>query len=179
MKLLSVSTSLLLLNGVIWAQATRGVIVGRVSDPAAAVVQEAKVTLSNENTGITTATMTGTQGDYVFTNVEPGVYRVTVAAPGFKMAVVRNVNVFVDQTVRVDVQLDLGDVATQVEVQATLPVVQSETSSIGSVVDGKQINALPLNGRTGILGLMILAPEFRRRRSIRWLRAARGLAPPT
>ena len=55
---------------------------------------------------------------------------------------------FVDQTVRVDVQLDLGDVATEVDVQATFPVVQSETSSIGSVVDGKQINSLPLNGRT-------------------------------
>jgi hypothetical protein len=61
-----------------------------------------------------------------------------VAAPGFKTAVVRNVTVFVDQTVRVDVQMDLGDVATQVDVEATLPVVQSETSSVGSVVDGKQ-----------------------------------------
>ena len=151
-------TSMVFLSGVVWAQATRGVIVGRVSDPATALVQQAKVTLSNENTGITAAATTGTQGDYTFTNVEPGVYRVTVAAPGFKTAVVRNVNVFVDQTVRVDVQLDLGDVATEVDVQATFPVVQSETSSIGSVVDGKQINSLPLNGRTGILGLMILAP---------------------
>ena len=106
-------TSMVFLSGVVWAQATRGVIVGRVSDPATALVQEAKVTLSNENTGITAAATTGTQGDYAFTNVEPGVYKVTVAAPGFKTAVVRNVNVFVDQTVRVDVKLDLGDVATR------------------------------------------------------------------
>ena len=151
-------TSMVFMSGVVWAQATRGVIVGRVSDPATALIQQAKVTLSNENTGITAAATTGAQGDYAFTNVEPGVYKVTVAATGFKTAVVRNVNVFVDQTVRVDVQLDLGDVATEVDVQATFPVVQSETSSIGSVVDGKQINALPLNGRTSILGLMILAP---------------------
>src|SRR5919106_1632365 len=143
-------TSMVFLSGVVWAQTTRGVIVGRVSDPAAAVVQEAKVTLSNENTGITTGAITGAQGDYTFTNVEPGIYKVTVAAPGFRTAVVRNVHISVDQTVRVDVQLALGDVATEVDVQATLPVVQSETSSIGSVIDGKQINALPLNGRTGI-----------------------------
>src|SRR5918992_2172958 len=107
-------TSLVLLSGVVWAQATRGVIVGRVSDPTAALVQEAKVTLSNENTGITAGAITGTQGDYVFTNVEPGIYTVTVAAPGFQTAVVRNVNVFVDQTVRVDVQLNLGDITTEV-----------------------------------------------------------------
>ena len=132
-------------------------IVGRVTDPSAAVVHGAKVVLLNENTGISTETIADT-GDYTFTNVEPGIYRVSVTAQGFKTGVVRNVNVFVDQTVRVDMKLDVGEIATQIEVEASLPVVQSETSSVGSVVDGKQINALPLNGRSGILGLMILAP---------------------
>ncbi|MEX2264284.1 MAG: TonB-dependent receptor [Bryobacteraceae bacterium] len=151
-------TSFVLPSGAVRAQTTRGVIVGRVTDPAAALVQGAKVTLLNDNTGIPAETLTSAQGDYTLTNVEPGVYTVTVAASGFKTGVVRNVNVFVDQTVRVDVKLDVGDVTTQVEVQATLPVVQSETSSIGHVVDGKQVTSLPLNGRTGVLGLMILAP---------------------
>jgi hypothetical protein len=151
------SWAFLLLAGTLWSQATRGVIVGRVTDPSAAVVHGAKVVLLNENTGISTETIADT-GDYTFTNVEPGLYRVSVSAQGFKTAVVRNVNVFVDQTVRVDTKLDVGEIATQIEVEASLPVVQSETSSVGSVVDGKQINALPLNGRAGILGLMILAP---------------------
>ena len=132
-------------------------IVGRVTDPSAAVVHGAKVVLLNENTGISAETIADT-GDYTFTNVEPGIYRVSITAQGFKTGVVRNVNVFVDQTVRVDMKLDVGEIATQIEVEAGLPVVQSETSSVGSVVDGKQINALPLNGRSGILGLMILAP---------------------
>lgn len=149
--------SLCLLNDPIWGQATRGVIVGRVTDTSAAVVHGARVALLNENTGISTETTTNT-GDYTFTNVEPGIYRVSVSAQGFKTGVVRRINVFVDQTVRVDVKLDVGEVATQIEVEATLPVVQSETSSVGSVVDGKQITSLPLNGRAGILGLMILAP---------------------
>ncbi|MCI0626618.1 MAG: TonB-dependent receptor [Acidobacteria bacterium] len=146
-----------LMTGPVWGQATRGVIVGRVTDPSAAVVHGAKVALLNENTGISTET-TASTGDYTFTNVEPGIYKVSVSAQGFKTGVVRNVNVFVDQTIRVDVKLEVGEVATQIEVEATLPVVQSETSSVGSVVDGRQITSLPLNGRAGILGLMILAP---------------------
>jgi TonB dependent receptor len=56
------------------------------------------------------------------------------------------------------VKLDVGEVTTQIEVEASFPVVQTETSSVGSVVDGRQITSLPLNGRAGILGLMILAP---------------------
>src|SRR5262245_5627598 len=150
-------TLLCLMTSLAWGQATRGVIVGRVTDPSAAVVHGAKVVLLNEKTGISAETMADT-GDYTFTNVEPGTYRVSVTAQGFKTGVVRNVNVFVDQTVRVDMKLDVGEIATQIEVEASAPVVQSETSSVGSVIDGKQINALPLNGRSGILGLMILAP---------------------
>src|SRR5262245_19936525 len=146
-----------LINGQGLGQATRGVIVGRVTDPSAAVVHGAKITLLNENTGISSQTTADT-GDYTFTNVEPGIYKVSVSAQGFRTGVVRNVNVFVDQTVRVDVKLDVGEVTSQIEVEAALPVVQSETSSVGSVVDGRQITSLPLNGRAGILGLMILAP---------------------
>src|SRR5215475_9790356 len=124
---------LISITGPVWGQATRGVIVGHVSDPSAAVVQGAKVTLLNEKTGISTETIAAT-GDYTFTNVEPGNYRISVTAQGFKTGVVRNVIVFVDQTVRVDVKLDVGEVTSQIEVEAALPVVQSETSSVGSVV---------------------------------------------
>jgi hypothetical protein len=158
MRTLSLFAVLLFVSGLAEAQGTRGIIVGRVTDPAAAIVPGGKVTLLNERTGISSETTTGAQGDYTFTNVEPGVYRLSVAASGFKTGVVSGINVFVDQTVRVDVKLDVGDVATQIEVEATLPVVQSETSSVGHVVDGKQVASLPLNGRTGILGLMVLTP---------------------
>ncbi len=152
----------LLLTGVAWSQATRGVIVGRVVDPSASAVVGPKVVLQNERTGISAETTASGQGEYTFTNVEPGIYRVSVSARGFNTGVVANINVFVDQTVRVDVRLDVGDVATQIEVRATLPVVQSEASSLGSVVDSKQVSTLPLNGRSGILGLMVMAPGVQR-----------------
>ncbi|MGH9674278.1 MAG: TonB-dependent receptor domain-containing protein [Bryobacteraceae bacterium] len=150
------------LAGVASGQATRGVIVGRVTDPSVAALPNAKAALVNEHTGSSAEVTASSQGEYAFTNVEPGRYRLTVSAAGFKTGVVRQINVFVDQTVRVDVKLDVGDLATQVEVQASVPVVQSETSSVGSVVDGKQVASLPLNGRSGILGLMILAPGVQR-----------------
>ena len=144
------------------AQQTRGVVLGRVSDQSAAVVPDAQVTLLNEKTGISSSVTTGAQGDYTFTNVEPGNYRVTVAGKGFKTSAIQNVTVFVAQTVRVDVALEVGDLATQVEVQATVSVVQSETSSVGNVVDGTQVAAMPLNGRSNIMGLMRLAPGVQR-----------------
>lgn len=148
--------------GGLWGQVTRGVIVGRVTDPSVAVIPGVKITLLNENTGISTDTTTGDQGDYTFTNVEPGTYQLSAEAQGFKTGVVRHVTMFVNQTVRVDVKLDVGDVTTEVEVQATTPVIQSDTSSVGSVVDGMQIVSMPLNGRAGILGLLILAPGVQR-----------------
>ncbi len=122
----------------------------------------AQVTLLNEKTGISSSATTAAQGEYTFTNVEPGTYRVTVAGKGFKTSAVEKITVFVAQTVRVDVALEVGDLATQVEVQATISVVQSETSSVGNVVDGTQVAAMPLNGRSNIMGLMRLAPGVQR-----------------
>lgn len=147
---------------VLWGQQTRGVVLGRVTDPSGATVPEAKVILANEKTGIVTSAATSTQGEYTFTNVEPGSYRVTVSSKGFETSVVREVVVFVAQTVRVDVALKVGDLSSRVEVQATIPVVQSETSSVGNVVDGSQVSTMPLNGRGNMLGLMSLAPGVQR-----------------
>jgi hypothetical protein len=113
------------------AQQTRGVILGRVTDQSSAVVPGAQVTLLNEKTGISMNEVTSTQGEYTFANVEPGRYRVTVAGKGFKTSTVQNVQLFVAQTVRNDMTLEVGDVATSVEVLATATVVQSETSSVG------------------------------------------------
>src|SRR2546428_8541778 len=94
--------------GVLWGQATRGVIVERVTDASAAVVPGARIALLNENTGISSETTAGEQGEYTFTNVEPGIYKLSVELQGFKTVVVRPVIVFVNQTVRVDVKLEVG-----------------------------------------------------------------------
>src|SRR5262245_9833975 len=126
---------LMSITGPVWAQATRGVIVGHITDPSAAVVHGAKVTLLNEKTGISTETTANT-GDYTFTNVEPGNYRISVSAQGFKTGVVRNVIVFVDHTVRVDVKLEIGAVCSQIEIEKRPLVDQHGHTLVGRGEEG-------------------------------------------
>jgi outer membrane receptor protein involved in Fe transport len=121
-------------------------------------VPDAKIELVDENTGVSASTQAGPQGEYTFPNVQPATYRLTASAQGFKTRLVSAVRVFVNQTVRLDVSLEVGDVATEVTVEANAPVVQADTSSIGSVVDTNQIMAMPLNGRGSIFTLLALAP---------------------
>src|SRR5207247_693382 len=80
----------------------------------------------------------------------------------FKTGNIRDVIINVNQTARVDVKLDVGDVASTVDVQSTAPVVQSETSSVGNVVDSNQMKNMPLNGRSDIYSLLSLAPGIQR-----------------
>ncbi|MCL4854480.1 MAG: carboxypeptidase regulatory-like domain-containing protein, partial [Bryobacteraceae bacterium] len=125
---------MLLLVSVLQGQQTRGVILGRVTDSSGLAVPNVEVTLLNEKTGLSSAARTGTTGEYTFVSLDPGSYAISASAQGFKKAVIQNVTLFVAQTARVDVTLEVGEVATSVEVQATIPVVQSERSSVGSVV---------------------------------------------
>jgi hypothetical protein len=157
-----IAVAALVFADTIWGQSTRGVIVGAVTDQSGSAVPAAEVTVSNEKTNVTTTAPTSTAGQYTVTNLEPGTYRVSVAAQGFKTGTVRDITIYVNQTMRADVKLEVGDVATTVEVQATAPVVQSETSAVGSVVDSNQMKNMPLNGRSDIYSLLSLAPGIQR-----------------
>jgi hypothetical protein len=137
---------------------TAGTIVGRVTDQSGAAVPSAKIELTNQNTGIK-ATVTATNhGEYVLPRVEPGTYQLSVSASGFKASVQNGIEILVNQTAREDVKLTVGDLATSVEVQAEIPAVQSDTSSIGQVVDGAQVSQMPLNGRDSIYSLLATEP---------------------
>lgn len=152
----------LLSLGLALGQETRGSISGRVVDSSGAIVPAASVTVVNMATGVaSTAPLTGS-GEYTAINLDPGQYEVTASATGFRKTVVRNITLFVAQKARVDVTLAVGDVATSVEVQAAIAVVQTEQTSVGSVIDSKQMTTMPLNGRTNLYGLMALAPGFTR-----------------
>ena len=140
------------------AQSTRGVLVGDVVDPSGSRVAQAAVTATNEGTNQTTRTTTSADGQYTITNLEPGRYRLTVEAPGFKSSSTTDVVLNVNQTARIDIRLEVGDVSTTVSVQSSAPVIQTETTSIGSVVDNRQIQTMPLNGRGNMYALLALAP---------------------
>lgn len=140
------------------AQTTMGKVSGEVADPSGGVVPKASVTLKNEQTGVTMSTKSNSSGLYVFTSVLPGTYQLTVNAPGFKTYVLRHEIVNVSQQIKHNVVLTVGSTTTSVEVSAKAPLVQSSSADVGGVITTKQIQMMPLNGRTNIFGLLQLAP---------------------
>src|SRR5436190_6265592 len=129
------------------AQTTTGSIVGTVSDPSGAVISGANITVANIDTGIAVKAMTDSTGNYVVTPLAVGRYSVTVEAAGFKKSVRTDITVNVQDRVRVDVPLEVGAVTDTVEVQASAPLLQTDTSYLGQVVESQRIVDLPLNGR--------------------------------
>lgn len=138
------------------AQVISGVIVGTVVDASNAIVSGAQVTLTNEQTNLTFKTLTDAAGNYVVPNLPPGGYSVKVEAQGFKPSLARGVVALSNRTVRADIALETGVVLQTVEVQATAPVVNSESSAISSVLESRAIVNLPLNGR-GLDQLVLLS----------------------
>jgi uncharacterized surface anchored protein len=138
-RTIQVFAVLCLAAAAMWSQSTRGVMVGTVTDSSGAAVAGADVKVVNQGTNVAVNTTTGNDGQYTVTNLDPGIYEITVSAKGFKVSTVRDIVLNVSQTARQDIQVAVGDVTSSVVVEAAAPVVQSELSSIGSVVDNRQI----------------------------------------
>ena len=130
-----------------WAQSALGAITGTVTDPSGAPVPGAEVVARALATGLTYKGLTNEAGIYVISNVPVGDFSVTASAPGFKQVQRRGLIVEVAQRLRVDLVLEIGNVTETVEVVAAVPRVQTEDSSLGTVIEQKRIEDLPLNGR--------------------------------
>jgi hypothetical protein len=130
-----------------FGQAVTGRLLGTVLDPSGAAVPGAQVTITNQDTGIGRVVQTETSGNYTAASLQSGPYTVKVEAAGFRSAVSPGNVVRVAQTTRVDVTLEVGQLAESVEVKAAAAVVQSVTSDIGETVQMRQVQTLPLNGR--------------------------------
>jgi hypothetical protein len=150
--------AVLLLSGLSLIGQTLGDISGQVVDASGAGVPNSVVTLTNTATNAIRTTNTNEQGLYTFTSVPPGIYNVRVEHPGFKTTTSNNVEVQVQQSVRLDLTLQVGQVSESVEVSATAALLQSENATLGHVVETKSIVELPLNGRE-YLNLVTLAPN--------------------
>jgi hypothetical protein len=157
-RLLGAVLALLLAISNNYAQTTFGSITGVVSDSSGAAIPSASVTATNVATMEKRAMETSNEGSYQFVNLTPGTYRVDVEKPGFKHVTRESVVVEVQSTVRIDVNLAVGDVNQTVEVTAQTPLLQPETSSLGQVVDQRKTNELPLNGRNP-MALAALVPS--------------------
>src|SRR5581483_3097345 len=137
---------------------TFGEITGRVTDPSGAVLPGVSLTLTNVNTNAVRKVVTTDAGVYAFPFVAPGPYRLTTQAPGFKAWSSEAFEVQIQQVVRQDVVLEVGQASQTIEVSANADLLQSETASIGTVIGNKTVAELPLNGRN-YLNLVALSPN--------------------
>jgi hypothetical protein len=129
------------------AQVDAGAILGTVTDSSGAPVRGATVTLTNEGTSATLSTTTGNDGEYKFTPVSIGQYTVSTNFQGFATTTQKHVTVNVGAEVVANFSLKPGAVSETIEVASTIPVLETQDASVGQVVDSRNVNNLPLNGR--------------------------------
>jgi hypothetical protein len=131
----------------LWAQKDAGTIVGLVRDASGAVVQGAKVTVEDVDRGVQMTLSTSDAGEYVASPLHIGRYKVTVEKTGFKKAVSEVVELDVPGRVAINMALEVGQISEQMVVTGAAPLLETETSELGQVVDRKRVSNLPLNGR--------------------------------
>ena len=139
------------------AQTVRGTILGTVTDPSGAVTPKAKVTVREVATGLTRSEFTNNEGEYSIPQLPPGRYDLVVEAPNFKRAGLNGIELQVDERLRRDITLSVGQVTETVAVEASASVVSTDSATVGNVVDNKKVTELPLNGRN-FLQLNLLVP---------------------
>jgi len=156
---LSLSSRFLLFLAAAWiiggtmilAQTFVGGVRGLVQDPDGAVIANANVTLTNEGTGATRSTVTNTQGEYVFTQLLPATYSISVEVQGFKKLQRPGVIVGTQETVNVDVKMEIGQVTESVQVTTDVPLIENTNASNGQVLDSQKMTDLPNLGRNPFL----------------------------
>jgi outer membrane receptor protein involved in Fe transport len=129
------------------AQTPSATIVGRIVDATDLAVSGATVRVRNIDTNELRTAESQSNGDYTVSNLRPGTYEVVIEKPGFKQLRQSNLDLQVEQTARMDARLQLGGLSDSVEVQADVPLMNTETSSRGDVVSAREITEIPLNGR--------------------------------
>src|SRR5258708_5278030 len=137
---------------------TLGEITGQVTDASGALIAGAHVSITNVNTNASRTSLTTDAGVYAFPSLQPGTYNIRVEKPGFKTATSNQVEVQVQQTVRLDIALTLGQVSESIEVSGSAVQLQAENSTVGTVIENARIVELPLNGRN-YLQLVSLSPN--------------------
>jgi hypothetical protein len=142
----------------LFAQGTTGAITGTVTDPSGAVIAGATVTVKQIETNATKQLTTTEAGTYTVTLLQPGHYMVKVEKAGFKASTQSGITLVMDQTAMINIQLTVGSQQEIVEVTSSGPVIQTEDSSVGQVIDAQAIQNTPLNGRLSVMGLIALAP---------------------
>jgi hypothetical protein len=129
------------------AQSFYGGLRGTVVDQNGGAVASAKVTLLHEGTAEQRAALTGSSGEFVFSELVPANYSVVIESPGFKKFERRGVTIGTQQQISLDLKLEVGQVTESVQVTAEAPLIESATASQGQVLDNQKLTELPNLGR--------------------------------
>jgi hypothetical protein len=129
------------------AQVDTGTIVGTLHDPSGAAVPSATLTIVETSTNTSTVVHSDDKGDYTSPPLHVGTYVVTAEAPGFKAETRDNLTLQVQDRLRIDFDMQVGQISEKVLVSSEAPPIQTETSSLGQVISSNVITELPLNGR--------------------------------
>ncbi|MFZ4794493.1 MAG: carboxypeptidase-like regulatory domain-containing protein, partial [Blastocatellia bacterium] len=154
--LLVILTNLAWMSGVVWAQNQNGTIRGLVTGPTGEVVSGVTVRLVAEETAAGRSAVTGVGGNYAFTLLPPGSYRIEIEQGGGAKYLYRAV-LQVNQDLRIDIGFSGTMPQAMIEVVESLTPLKRETASQGVVIDNDQVTGLPLDGRN-FLQLALLAP---------------------
>ncbi|MGB7846945.1 MAG: carboxypeptidase-like regulatory domain-containing protein [Candidatus Acidiferrum sp.] len=129
---------------------------GRVTDPSKAVIPVAKVIVINSGTRIRYETITNQTGSYYVTNLPPGTYRIEVEKLGFKVVIKSDLILHVQDALEINFEMVPGSASESVTVRGGAPLLDTESSTVGTVVERRKVNELPLNGRN-VFNLIELA----------------------
>ncbi|MBV9401897.1 MAG: carboxypeptidase regulatory-like domain-containing protein [Bryobacterales bacterium] len=155
-------TSIALAYNSAQAQVLYGSLTGNVMDPSSAAIPNAKVEATNTDTGATRAAVTDSAGLFLFSNLQPGTYKLTVAATGFQTTTEENIGVEANQVRRADFQVQLAQATQTVEVNAAAVALQTDRADVNTTLERAQIANLPITSSAGrnFQALYKLVPGF-------------------
>ena len=133
---------------ILCAQSTNASVIGRVIDPAKALITDAKIAAIGINTNARYETTTNSAGEYHLGNLPPGAYSIEVEKTGFKKLIKPDVILHVQDGLEINFEMTVGSVSENITVEGGAPLVNTESATVGTVVDRTLVENLPLNGRS-------------------------------
>ncbi len=140
------------------AQAVTGTLLGNITDASGAAVPGATVTATELQTNTSRTTVSNETGHYTFSSLRNGTYSVTAELQGFRKVIRQNVQVDVNTTLRVDLTLELGQMSEAVTVAAETPLLQTDRTDTGRILESKMVTEIPLGFNRNFQGLLVTVP---------------------